>query len=114
MPSKKYRNKYPIRYTYQTLKDNAKRRGKSFNLTFEQFKQFAIKTDYLNVKGITKTSYHIDRIDENKGYTIDNIQLLTNEQNIKKYFDHYYDESIKKYVFKYKTIKPVETTNAPF
>lgn len=67
----------------------------------------------MDVKGRYKESYHIDRIDENKGYHIGNIQLLTNTQNIKKFFDHYYDDSVGKYVFKY---KKNETTGneAPF
>lgn len=58
---------------------------KEFKLTFEEFKKFAIETNYIQGKGKNKTSYHIDRIDETKGYTIDNIQVLTNSENVKKY-----------------------------
>lgn len=106
--------KNPIRAAYLDLKNNAKRRGKDFKLTFEQFKQFCIKTKYIDVKGRGKESYHIDRIDENKGYTIDNIQILTNSQNVKKYFDHYYDEYARKYVFKYATVRNVNENETPF
>lgn len=79
----------------------------------DQFKQFCVETKYMDVKGREKDNYHIDRIDENKGYHIDNIQILTNTENVKKYFDHYYDESVMKYVFKYQKVKQTED-NAPF
>ncbi len=82
-----WREKNPMKAAYQTLKYNAKRRGKEFDLTFEQFKEFAIKTEYINKRGKNKDSYHIDRIDENKGYTIDNIQVLTNTKNLFKYIE---------------------------
>lgn len=81
--ARKLRN--PYRLSYTRLRGHAKARGKVFDLTFEQFKAFCIESNYLNCKGIEKHSYHIDRIDETKGYTIDNIQLLTNTQNIRKY-----------------------------
>lgn len=83
--SRKYRENNPIQAAYQNLRTNAKRRNKEFDLTFEQFKEFAIKTNYILGKGKSQTSYHIDRIDETKGYTIDNIQILTNTENVKKY-----------------------------
>lgn len=85
--SRKRAKAHPMKYTYNNLKNNARNRGKEFNLTFQQFKDFCIKTDYMQNKGITKTSYHIDRIDETKGYTIDNIQVLTNTENVKKYVE---------------------------
>lgn len=114
MPSQEWRKKNPIRSAYTTLKCNAKRRGKVFKLTFEEFKEFAIKTDYINRKGITATSYHIDRIDENKGYTVDNIQVLTNRDNVKKYFNHYYDEYTKTYCFRYRKEITVKQDETPF
>lgn len=113
MASKEWRKKNPMHAAYLDLKSNAKRRGHSFSITFDEFKQFCKKTSYMDVKGIYKDSYHIDRIDENKGYHMDNVQLLTNSQNVRKFFDHYYDDSIGKYVFKVK--KTPETENkAPF
>lgn len=99
------RLKNPYKYAYQTLKDNAKRRGKVFELTFEQFCEFAIKTDYIAKKGIKKNSIHIDRIKEEVGYIIDNIQPLTNSQNIKKYLKYYWDEHNRKMIFEFKTYK---------
>ena len=101
--SKCQRLKNPYKYAYQTLKDNAKRRGKEFSLTFEQFREFAVETDYITRKGIRKNSIHIDRKNEKLGYTIDNIQPLTNSENVRKYLKYYWDEYNKKMNFEFKT-----------
>lgn len=74
----------PARYAYRHLKANAKRRGKPFDLTLEQFTEFAQRTEYLTRRGRTASSYHIDRINPEKGYTADNIQVLTNRENVLK------------------------------
>jgi hypothetical protein len=80
------RKKHAMRYAYQTLKDNVKRRKGIgfFELTFEEFSQYAIETEYLGKKGVTKIGYHIDRIDDTMGYFIGNIQPLTNVLNLAK------------------------------
>lgn len=103
--SKCQRLKNPEKYAYQTLKDNAKRRGKEFTLTFEQFSEFAVKTSYIARKGRKKDSLHIDRIYENNGYTKENIQTLTNSENVRKYLKYYWDEYNRKMIFKFNTIK---------
>jgi len=82
--TKAYREKYPVRYAYQTLKHNAKRRGKDFDLTFEQFEAFCISTEYHEKRGINKLSASIDRIDNSRGYHIDNIQILDMIDNSRK------------------------------
>ena len=82
---KRYAEKHPMRYAFNTLRQNAKRRGKSFELTFEQFKEFAIATNYMAGRGIQKDSFHIDRINPEKGYSIDNIRVLTNSENVKRH-----------------------------
>ena len=85
----KHRKRYqkihnPVVYTYGYLKQNAKRRGKPFDLTIEQFRKFCEETNYIALKGRLKKSATIDRIDPNKGYSIDNIQILTLSQNASK------------------------------
>lgn len=90
--TRKYRLEHPVESSYQNLKQNAKRRGKIFDLTLDQFREFCVRTNYIQGKGTSKESYHIDRIDENIGYTIDNLQILTNTQNIKKYLKFSEDE----------------------
>ncbi len=90
---RRYKERHPERYAYSVLKNNAKRRGHAFELTFEQFKEFAVRTDYMAGKGIYKNSLHIDRIDEAGGYTVDNIQVLTNTENVRKFLSYNYDEN---------------------
>jgi hypothetical protein len=94
--SRIWRAKNTYRAAYIILKFNAKRRGHEFTLTFEQFKKFAIKTKYIKGKGIFRDNLHIDRKDETKGYTIDNIQILTNSQNIRKYLEYKFDDYERK------------------
>jgi len=83
-----WRQTHPIEYAYQTSKHNAKRRGKAFELTLEQFKKFCVKYKYLQKKGIYKDSYSIDRIDETRGYTEDNIQIMKVGENKKKHLEY--------------------------
>lgn len=83
--SELYRQRNPIRASYQSHKDNAKRRGIPFELTFDQFKKFAVETRLVINSGKTAKSYSIDRIDNSKGYNLDNIQVLTISDNSKKY-----------------------------
>lgn len=49
-------------------------------------------TNYMNGKGTGSTGYHIDRIDERKGYFKNNIQVLSNRENVKKYIQFDYEE----------------------
>jgi hypothetical protein len=87
----RYRKNNILRASFNTLKSNSKRRGKAFSLTFKQFCKFAVETDYITGKGRTAKSLTIDRKDESKGYTIDNIQILPNSANIKKYLEYKYN-----------------------
>ena len=75
---------YPYKHAYSRLKSNARCRSIAFELSFDEFKQFAIDHNYINKKGRSKNSFHIDRIDNSKGYSIGNIQILTNQQNARK------------------------------
>jgi len=80
------RERDPVKYAFWTLKNNAKRRKIPFNLTFEQFVYFAEKVDLFGNRGKSKNSWHIDRKIEAdpRGYHIENIQVLTIEQNTHK------------------------------
>jgi hypothetical protein len=85
--SRKYRAKYPLKAWYDTLKMNARRRGKEFTLTQEQFSEFCKRTGYDEHKGKTADSLSVDRIKSHLGYTIDNIQAITLRENTAKHFD---------------------------
>ena len=81
---REWRRKNPEKYAYHNLKSNSKRRGILFELSFEEFKEFCFKTEYIQGKGKTKDSYSIDRKDSSKGYTKNNIQILTLSENSRK------------------------------
>lgn len=75
-----------MRYAYDTLKANCyRRKGRGFfYLTFEEFKKYAIETDYISKKGITKKSWSIDCKDQTMGYFIGNIRTVPATVNNKK------------------------------
>lgn len=85
-----WNEKNPLARAFHNLRSHAKERGKDFSLTFEQFKAFAEKTDYMARRGKTSISFHIDRIFENRGYHADNIQCITLAQNNRKYYVPYF------------------------
>lgn len=76
----------PLRYAFGNLRRRAKQRGKDFSLTFEQYREFAIKTDYDKMRGKTSLSLSIDRINNERGYHFDNIQAITLRENTRKQF----------------------------
>ena len=72
----KRKEKDPIKWAYETLKRNSRRRGIMFDLTLEYFKQFCYATKLLEKRGREKDHYSIDRINNDLGYTEGNIQVL--------------------------------------
>jgi len=89
--SRRLKKSNPYLYFFNLLRCGAKRRGISFSLTKDQFKAFAVQTDYMTKKGKKSSGYSIDRINPNEGYHIDNIQVLTLRANCKKsvIYDHF-------------------------
>lgn len=85
LQNKIWRENNPEQYAYMTLRDNAKRRGIPFTISFAYFKRFCRKTKYIQRKGIWKYSYSIDRIKNHRGYVPGNLQLLTVSENSSKY-----------------------------
>lgn len=71
----------PSCYFFNLLRCNAKRRGKEFNLTLTEFRLFCEETGYLKNKGRLGHHATIDRIDNEKGYSFDNIQVLSKSMN---------------------------------
>jgi len=114
--NREWRKKNVVKATYQALKDNAKRRKKVFDISYEQFTEFCISTKYIAGKGKSRDSFTIDREDETKGYTIDNVRVLSNMENIKKYLDYKWNG--EKMEFKTKTIRDnkssINDSNCPF
>jgi len=77
------------------FKDGAKRRNLIWNITIEQVYELLQKQDFKcaltdellyfgRIRVHLETNASIDRIDSNKGYEIDNIQLVTKNINMMK------------------------------
>ena len=79
------RQKDPVYDRFVNFKGNALRRKKSFEITLEEFRDFCKDTGYIIRKGMRGKNCTVDRINNNLGYFIDNIQLLTIWKNIEKY-----------------------------
>jgi hypothetical protein len=77
---------HPVQYAYNNIKNRAQQRGIPFDLTIEQFELFCTNTSYIEYKGRCAEGITIDRIDENRGYCLDNIQVMTLVKNIKKHY----------------------------
>lgn len=89
--SAKTRAADPVRASWVARKNNAKRRGKPYEITLEEFRAWCVKVNYFGFKrGRAADSYTVDRIEETKGYTIDNIQPKQNADNVKKYVNYCY------------------------
>lgn len=78
------KHRHPVSCTYNTLKQNAKRRGIGFDLTLKQFREWVKGNGYMEGKGKEASSLSIDRIDSSIGYELGNLQLLTLSDNTKK------------------------------
>lgn len=87
--NKKYAQRNKIVYAFNVLKSNAKRRCKEFTLTLDEFKTFCTNTGYINNKGTTSNSMTIDRIDNSRGYSFDNIRVLTLSENVRNMYVYY-------------------------
>jgi hypothetical protein len=75
--TKTARNKNPIRYLYENLRSNARRRGKEFKITIDEFREFCNETSYDKLKGIQAYSLTIDRERPWEGYTKENIRAIS-------------------------------------
>lgn len=82
--SRKYKRTHPLEYWFNLLRCNARRRGKVFTLTIDQFKMFCQRTGYDKLKGRTPDALSVDRVRNEDGYTADNIQAITLSANVKK------------------------------
>lgn len=81
------KHKNLLKYTYQVLKSNARKRKIKFTITLEQFKVFCDENSYLELKGKSCTSMSIDRKDPTKGYEDGNLKAMSLSDNVKKMHD---------------------------
>lgn len=66
------------------VKWSAKLRDIPFNLTFEDFCEFDAVTDYVARRTLAGEDITIDRVNEERGYEKDNLQVLTRGENSRK------------------------------
>ena len=77
----------PVYDRYANFKQKALSRKKEFTITLIEFRKFCEETGYIITKGMRGYRYTIDRINNNYGYHIWNIQLLSLISNIEKYHE---------------------------
>jgi len=84
---RRWRAADPMRASYDTLRDNSVRRKIFFGITYEEFKELCYETNYIAGKGRSKTSFTLDRIDDEDpsiGYRKGNIRVITKSANSQK------------------------------
>lgn len=79
-----YEKKHPFKNKWFKLRYRAKRRGIEFDLTYEQFRDFCLEHQLEGKTGRKADNLSIDRINSERGYSIDNIQVLTVSENSSK------------------------------
>lgn len=85
--TRRWREANPLKAIYWALRTNARRRGHFFNLTVEQLKLEIQNSGYMELRGITPKSLTIDRIHGWLGYRYGNLQVISNEANVRKYHE---------------------------
>jgi hypothetical protein len=98
--SRKYRQADPVRYFLNNLRRSASKRDIEFTLDLESFRAWAVKVNFRFGGGCGPSADSVDRIKNQYGYHIWNIQKLSISQNSKKY--HHYDKHGKRW-------KPIPT-----
>ena len=79
--SRKHRAAHPEKFAFRSLKAHAKERGIEFAITFEQFMEVALKSDYIEKKGNHAQGLTVDRINNLKGYILNNVCVMTRSEN---------------------------------
>ena len=67
------------------LKQSARKRMISFTITLKQFKKLCAQTGYMEHKGRYYDCLTVDRIIPELGYTIENVQVISRQENSDKY-----------------------------
>jgi hypothetical protein len=91
---KKWREENPEKYSFYNLRNRAKQRGVPFDLSFDEFKLFCHKTEYIAGKNRSAEGMSVDRINDDPtrgyhGYRADNIQVMSLSDNVKKKYLSY-------------------------
>lgn len=88
--SKVIREKDRVRFAFYMIRKSAKKRGIEFKLDIDFFRKFCLDHGYIQNSGRLRDQLSIDRIENDKGYLNDNIQVLSKGFNSSKY--HNFDK----------------------
>lgn len=94
-----FRDTHPDKCAFNNLRKRAHERGHSFTLSFTKFKQ-------LWDEGLAKNHgrgagfLSIDRVDNDRGYSDDNVRLLTYSENSRKQFVPFFAKQIENSTYK--------------
>jgi hypothetical protein len=80
----RWRTNHPERSAYSAIKESARKRKIFFSLTFKEFSDWARKHNYVDNRGRASGDFHVDRIRDEEGYHLGNIQVLTAADNTRK------------------------------
>lgn len=80
----RWRINNPLHAKWKAIKDKAKRRKVSFEVTLEEFMGFCQATGYASRCGRMAADLHVDRKDALIGYRLDNLRVLTCADNSSK------------------------------
>lgn len=72
---------HPAFNSYQTQRFNARGRGISWKLTFEQWWQIWEQSGHLNERGRKANQYCMARIGDKGPYAVGNVLIITNSEN---------------------------------
>lgn len=76
-----WRARHPEHHLWNNLKKSAKRRGIPFTITLEEFTDFCRRENFVARVGRGAENATVDRIDAARGYSIDNLRVLSNAEN---------------------------------
>lgn len=79
--SRRLKETRPWTYVLNMLRHSARKRNLPFTLTVASFKAWCQQTGYLEKRGNKPGDLTVDRINENEGYHIWNLQVLTHAEN---------------------------------
>lgn len=78
----------PTRRNFTNARSNAKRRGIPWDLTYEQWASVWIASGQYTNRGRSRGQYQMDRIDNSRGYSADNVQVIAGAVNRTKDAPH--------------------------
>lgn len=77
----------PVGYAFDFIKQNAKRRGKLFNISKDYFEQLCKESGYLEHKGRRSSALSLDRINPERGYEPGNVRVISLSDNCSRKYD---------------------------